>query len=67
MAPLCVWISDAAVEWRVSGFFREIAARLGIRRENRRYQAEVQAALGPLSRLHVLAGNGLRRAVEDQA
>lgn len=49
------------------GFFREIAARLGIWRENSRYQAEVQAALGLLSRLHVLAGIGLRRAVEAQA
>lgn len=35
--------------------------------ENGRYQAEVQAALGLSSRLHVLAGIGLRRAVEARA
>jgi len=64
---LCVWIDDAAAERRVFGLFREIAVRLGLRRENGRYQREVQALLGLLSRLHVLAGIGLRRAVEAQA
>lgn len=60
-------MGDADVEWRVFGFFREIAARLGVRRENSRYQTKVQAVLGLLSRLHVLAGIGLRRAVEAPA
>lgn len=48
-------------------FFSGIAARLGLWRENSRYQTEVQAASGLLSRLHVLAGIGLRRAVETRA
>lgn len=61
MASLCVWIGDAAAERRVFG---EIAPRLGLQRENSRYQMEMQAALGLLSRLHVLAGIGLRSAVE---
>lgn len=67
MAPFCIWIDDATAERRVFRFLGEIAVRLGLQRENRRYQMEVQAALGLLSRLHVLAGIGLRRAVEAQA